>query len=142
MYGTPVSAKSEIDRSEAACALAMLLREICEHVQIVVFSSKAKVIPPRRGFALRDAIKGATEHGATNTQNALFAAETLNYDRCIVITDEQSHQTITGPRPESKGYFINVASNQNGIGYREWVHIDGWSEAVVDWILKYESAKD
>ena len=142
MYGTPVSAKSEIDRSEAACALAMLLREVCEHVQIVVFSGSVKVIAPRRGFALRDAIKGATEHGATNTQNALFAAETLNYDRCIVITDEQSHQTITGPMPESKGYFINVASNQNGIGYREWVHIDGWSEAVVDWILKYESAKD
>jgi len=34
---------------------------------------------------------------------------------------------------------INVASNRNGVGYGEWNHIDGWSEAVVDYIAALES---
>ncbi len=141
MYGAPVSSKSEIDRSEAACALAMLLREVCQECQIVVFSGGAKTVPPRRGFGLRDVIKSATEHGGTNTQNALTEAARLKYDRCIVITDEQSHQSVGGPINGAKGYFINVASNKNGIGYGDWTHIDGWSEAVIDFIQQYEQSE-
>jgi hypothetical protein len=38
------------------------------------------------------------------------------------------------------GYVINVASNRNGVGYGEWTHIDGWSEAVVDYIAELERA--
>lgn len=142
MYGTPVSAKSELDRADAAKALAMLLRETCEDVQIVVFSSSTVAIPPRRGFALADAITRATGHASTMTQAALFKAEELGYDRLIVITDEQSHQTITGPKRGSVGYFVNVANYQNGIGYRDWIHIDGWSEAIVDYIRQYEQAQE
>ena len=37
------------------------------------------------------------------------------YDRLIVITDEQSHDSV--PAPRGKGYVINVASNRNGVGY-------------------------
>ena len=35
--------------------------------------------------------------------------------------------------------MINVASNRNGVGYGEWMHIDGWSEAVVEFIAELES---
>jgi 60 kDa SS-A/Ro ribonucleoprotein len=137
-----ISGKSELLRNDAACALAMLLREICDEVQVVVFSNEAMLVPPRRGFALRDVILRATPHGGTNTANALEVAAREGYDRCIVITDEQSHQTISGPMKNKKGYFINVASYQNGIGYREWLHLDGWSEAVVEYILQYERFTD
>jgi 60 kDa SS-A/Ro ribonucleoprotein len=133
-----ISGKSELMRNDAACALAMLLREICDEVQVVVFSNEAVLVPPRRGFALRDVILKATPHGGTNTQTALDKAAREGYDRCIVITDEQSHQTISGPVKGTKGYFINVASYQNGIGYKAWTHIDGWSEAVVEYIFEYE----
>jgi 60 kDa SS-A/Ro ribonucleoprotein len=133
-----VSGKSELRRVDAACALAMLLREVCAECQIVVFGSTAGVIPPRRGFALRDAICHSGHGGGTNTDNALRVAAKEGYDRCIVITDEQSHTTIGGPGKDKKGYFINVASAKNGIGYRSWVHIDGWSEAVVDYVAQYE----
>ena len=34
----------------------------------------------------------------------------------------------------------NAASNRNGVGYGEWTHIDGWSEAVIDYIAELESA--
>jgi hypothetical protein len=142
MDGTKVSARSEMDRSDAACALAILVREVCENVAVIGFGSEAKLLPSRRGFALRDVIK-AGPGGGTNTDYALALAQSEGYDRIIVITDEQSHQAIRNPSYNGmpkKGYFINVASNQNGIGYGLWTHIDGWSEAVIDYIRATEAA--
>jgi 60 kDa SS-A/Ro ribonucleoprotein len=63
-----------------------------------------------------------------------------NYDRLIVISDEQAHDTVSGPK--GKGYMINVASNRNGVGYGAWTHIDGWSEAVLDYITEIEGLKE
>jgi len=45
------------------------------------------------------------------------------YDRLVVITDEQSHDSV--PAPKGVGYVINVASAQNGVGYGAWTHVDG-----------------
>lgn len=135
-----ISGKSELQRVEAACALAMLLREICEESQVVVFGTTAGLVRPRRGFALRDEIANSQHGGGTNTDLALAIAQKEGYDRCIVITDEQSHQAIRNPVGGAKGYFINVAAYQNGIGYGPWVHIDGWSEAVIDFIQQSEAA--
>jgi hypothetical protein len=140
MEGTKVSQKSEMDRSDAACALAILVREMCEQAVVIGFGTDAKVIPARRGFALRDAIKSGPG-GGTNTDNALALAQSEGYDRVIVITDEQSHQAIRNPSYNGmpkRGYFINVASYQNGIGYGPWTHIDGWSEAVLEYIRAAE----
>lgn len=138
MYGTPVSAKSDIDRVDAAAALAILVREVCEHATVIGYGSTAAVLPARRGFALRDAIKGGPG-GGTNTNTALALARQQGYDRIIVLTDEQSHQTIGAPASD-KAYFINVATYQNGIGYGKWTHIDGWSEAVLQYIIEAERA--
>jgi 60 kDa SS-A/Ro ribonucleoprotein len=54
----------------------------------------------------------------------------------IVITDEQAHDRV--PAPSGKGYLINVASHKNGVGYGKWMHIDGWSEAVIECIRALE----
>ncbi|MFA5340430.1 MAG: TROVE domain-containing protein [Clostridia bacterium] len=137
MFGTPISKKSEIDRFEAAAALAILVREICESVAVIVFSCNPFVIPSRRGFALRDSLYSKAEKGGTNTQIAIDLANREHYDRIIIITDEQSHRYIQPPN--GKGYVINVASARNGIGYGAWKHIDGFSEAVIDWIREYEN---
>lgn len=60
-------------------------------------------------------------------------------DRLIVITDEQSHDGIALPWIK-KSYVINVAPYKNGVSYRNgWYHIDGWSEAVLDYIREYEN---
>lgn len=123
--------------------LAMLLRELCADVAVVTFSTNAVLVPSRRGFALRDAIDKSQEHGGTNLGASLIAvhasALTKGYDRLIVITDEQSSDTVSDPR--GLGYVINVASAKNGIGYGKWMHIDGWSEAVVDYIMQHEKAR-
>ena len=52
------------------------------------------------------------------------------------ITDEQAHDRV--PAPRGKGYLINVASFKNGVGYGKWTHIDGWSEAVIEYIRALE----
>ena len=54
----------------------------------------------------------------------------------MVITDEQSHDHV--PAPHGRGYVINVASNRNGVEYGQWMHVDGWSEGVVEFIAELE----
>jgi hypothetical protein len=34
--------------------------------------------------------------------------------------------------------MINVASYRNGVGAGEWQRIDGFSEAIIDWIIARE----
>lgn len=130
-----LSDKSELSRIDAACGLAMLLRETCEDVRIFTFNDKVSVIPPRRGFALRDAIGSA--HGGTDIGKAVQKANKTGYDRLIVITDEQSHTAVSNPLKE-KGYMINVASAEHGVGYGAWTHFDGFSESIIDYILEIE----
>lgn len=134
-----LSKKSDMERTDAAYGLAVLLRELCEDVAIFSFSNILAQIAPRRGFALRDAIHASQRHNGTYLAGALNALHTTvkaEYDRIIVITDEQSHDGII--QPNGKGYVINVASNKNGVGYGQWTHIDGWSEAVIDYIQVLE----
>ena len=154
--GGKISEKSEMSRSDAACALAILLREICGQCAILSFSDDAKAVPPRQGFALADAIRSATPMGGTNTDHALAIAGAAGYDRVVLITDEQTHppmsatqhlgwymptssRGIRGPLPNTKAYGINVSCEQHGITYGQWVHIDGWSEAVVRYIAAVEN---
>lgn len=131
-----LSEKSDMTRMDAANGLAILLREICEDVKIFSFSDRIESIPPRRGFALRDAITTSQRHHGTYLGQALSHVK-VPHDRIIVITDEQSHDSV--PNPKAQGYMINVASNERGVGYGKWGHIDGFSEAVIDWIQEYEN---
>jgi len=137
----PLSQRSDMRRTDAAYGLAILLREIAEKVTIYSFSDRAQLVPSRRGMALRDALDASQPHGGTYLGRALAHAEDHSraYDRIVVITDEQSHDHVGSPR--GRGYVINVASNRNGVGYGEWTHIDGWSEAVVEYIAELESAE-
>jgi len=141
MHGTTVSQRSELDRFDVAAALAILLREVCENVVIIAFATDATIMPSRHGFALRDAIKNSPS-GGTDTQRAVTLAANEGYNRVIVVTDEQSHTVVNSPLIGTRGYFINVATNQNGIGYGAWTRIDGWSEHVIDYIREFERVEE
>lgn len=133
-----LSAKSDLTRLDAANGLAMLLREICKDVQVYSFSDDTIHIPSRRGFALRDAIERSQHHNGTYLGKAIdHINDQETYKRLIVITDEQSHDSVPAPK-KGLGYIINVASNTNGVGYGPWLHIDGWSEAIIKYIIEYE----
>lgn len=131
----PLSRRAEMRRNDAAYGLAVLLREIAEKVSVYSFSDRLVRVPGRSGFALRDAINASQPHASTYLGRAIEQLKE-DYDRLIVITDEQSHDAV--PNPWARGYVINVASYKNGVGYGRWVHIDGWSEAVIEYIRAAE----
>lgn len=133
----PLSRRSEMQRTDAAYGLGVLLREIAEKVAVFSFSDNLVQVAARRGFALRDAIDASQRHNGTYLGKAVEELDrTEKYDRLIVITDEQAHDRV--PAPAGKGYVINVASYKNGVGYGKWTHIDGWSESVIEYIRALE----
>ena len=34
--------------------------------------------------------------------------------------------------------MVNVATQRNGVGYGKWISIDGWSEAILNYIAESE----
>lgn len=137
MFGSPISQKSDLDRFDAAAALAMLCREVCEEVEIYSFSGDAVRVAPRRGFALREAISGSQQHGGTQLGRAMTTINmSTNYTRCIVFTDEQSYDRPDAPL--GKGYVVNVASYEHGVNHSAWTEVNGFSESVIEYIQALE----
>lgn len=134
-----VSKKTEMTMLDAACGLAILLREVCQHIRVATFSSHFVEVPTRRGFALRDSITISQTHGGTDLGGAIRIAsdKMADVDRIIVLTDEQSRTEVPDPIWK-RAYIVNVSNAQNGVGYGPWVHVDGWSEAIVDYITEFE----
>jgi len=134
-----LSYRSEMSRLDAANALVMMLREVCDNVRIFSFSNYVKEVPLRRGFALADAIKTSQNYGGTYLGKAIAeVTQLLPNRRLIVITDEQSHDRIKVDK-KVDGYLINVAPYRVGITYDSLVRIDGFSEGVIRFISEYES---
>lgn len=160
MNGEPVSKNSDMDRMHAAAALGAILREQCEEARIYATAGsdytrihKTAEVPARHGIALVDAICGMC---MPLGGGGIFLKQVMDHltgiektaDRIIVITDEADCGIAAGDRatdalPFSKrNYMLNVGSYKNGIGYKpRWIHVDGFSEAVVRWILASESAQ-
>ena len=137
MFAT-LSAQSEMTRAEAACGLAILAREVCDEVEIFTFSNDVVKVPPRRGFALRDAMVNSQAHRGTYLGNAVSEIDRKG-DRLIVFTDEQSHDAVGAPK--GRGTMVNVASYQHGVGHGAWTRVDGFSEAVIAWIAASEETR-
>jgi hypothetical protein len=142
-----LSSKSTLVRSDAAGAMAILLREVCDDVTVFDYNTSIREVPARRGFALRDAFR--PPNNGTYTGSAV--AEALNEvarrlgrapERIIVITDEQASTAggaLPSLPPETKGYVMNVAPYQNGIAWGRWTTISGFSENLVKFIMEVES---
>ena len=133
-----LSGQSEMTRLEAACGLAVLAREVCETVEIFTFSDTVVKLPPRRGFALRDAIVASQPHSGTWLGKAVSEIDRKRM-RLIVFTDEQSHDAV--PAPKGRGTIVNVASYEHGVAHADWQRVNGFSEAVVAWIAASEATQ-
>ena len=139
-----MSGKSDMTRMDAAATLASV---IPGDLRVFTFSNALIEVPARRGMGGVDAVIRSQPHGGT----ALGAAvDTLNrttrmsasgqipaFDRLIVITDEQSADRVPDPTAP-RAYMVNVAAYQNGVGYGRWVHLDGFSEAILNFIGEHE----
>ena len=140
MFGTKVSAKSDLDRFDAAAALAVLCREICEEVEIYSFSDSCVRVAPRRGFALIEAIRKSQRVSGTDTPNAVrHINRETTFNRVILFTDEQSTQAGSMKVNCDNAYILNVASYENGVNHSQWTTITGFSEAVIDYIQMAEN---
>lgn len=130
-----LSGKSDLTRMDAAAALASI---IPGQVRVFTFSNAVVEVPPRRGMAGVDAVVGSQQHGGTYLGAAVEAVNAqVPYDRLIVVTDEQSHDAVGGPK--GRGYLINVAAYRNGVGYGPWTRIDGFSENVLRFVSEHEA---
>lgn len=134
-----LSTKSQLNRFQAAAGLAILVREIAEEAAVYAYGTNVKLVPPRRGLALGESLMHACVGHGTRLGNAVRTVNEDGYDRAIIVTDEQSHDTVPDPIAKSSGYVVNVASYSNGIGYGAWNHIDGFSDAIINWIREFES---
>lgn len=135
----PLSGKSDLRRIDAANGLAILLSGVCDSLRVFTFSTNLVEVPARKGMALGDAIWRSQANSGTLMGKAVDAVDReIKYDRLIVITDEQSQDRV--PDPKGNAYMINVATSRNGVGYGAWTHIDGFSEACVDFIQEHERA--
>jgi hypothetical protein len=129
-----LSAKSDLTRMDAAATLASV---IPGDLRVFTFSDGVVEVPARRGMAGVDAVVRSQAHGGTRLGHAVAHVNRLPHDRLIVITDEQSHDTVPAPKA-AKAYMVNVASARNGVGHGEWTRIDGFSEAVLTYIRESE----
>jgi 60 kDa SS-A/Ro ribonucleoprotein len=157
MYGAQLSAKSDMTRAMAACALGAITRELCETPAIYATAGndgtrihKTQEVPARRGMALVDAVH---EMCRPLGGGGIFLKQVMDYlyekekfaDRIIVITDEQDCGILAGDSPLSANafgkhnYLLNVASAKNGIGYGKFTQIDGFSEGVIRFIHEIEA---
>jgi hypothetical protein len=135
----------------------MLLREVCEEVVIYATAGDdmrrqhaTMLVPPRRGFGLRDLLRYENTYRAIGG-GGIFLKQVVDLlrekesdaDRIVVFTDEQDCDLVNKPasaKPFGKNnYLINVGADRNGIGYGEWLHIDGFSEATLDFIQQHEA---
>lgn len=137
-----LSGKSDLTRMDAAAALAVLVRGIADDARVFTFSERPVSVPPRSGMALVDAILRSQAHRGTYLGDALEAVKrgVSDADRLIVITDEQATDAVGNPGP-ARGYMINVASYENGVGYGNWTRITGFSESVVSYIQAIEAER-
>ena len=127
-----LSAKSDMTRLDAAAALTAMLTG---DRRVFSFSARTVEVAPRNGMAGIDAIISSQGHGGTALGPAIQHVNGLEADRLIVITDEQATAEPIPAPLFGNAYMINVASNQNGVGYRNgWIHIDGWSENVLRFV--------
>ena len=133
--GVRLSGKSELTRMDAAATLASV---IPGDVRVFTFSDGVVEVPPRRGMAGVDAVIGSQPHASTYLGAAVAKLNALPHERLIVVTDEQSHDPVPAP-VAAKAYMVNVASARLGVGFGPWTRVDGFSEAVLDFIREHEA---
>jgi 60 kDa SS-A/Ro ribonucleoprotein len=136
--GVALSAKSDMTRMDAAAALASVIN--ADDLRVFSFSSRLVEVPPRRGMAGVDVIIRSQGHGSTEMAGAVdWVNRNVGHNRLIVITDEQATGWQRVPDPvAARAYMVNVASARNGVGYGKYIHIDGFSENVIRFIVESE----
>lgn len=145
----PLAGRSVLGRRDAAAALAIFMREVCEDVDIYAFAWEETPLPPRRGMALAEAYTSSPGGGTALGQSTASALRACggSVDRVVILTDEQANgldeerhlSRVAGA--VQRGYIINVAPYKNGLQMnKNWLRISGFSDQCVKAICEYENS--
>lgn len=134
-----LSSRSDLTRMTAAATLAATFPGRAE---VYTFSDRLVQVPARKGMAGVDAIIRSQPHSCTALAQAVTEVNRKGgFDRLVVITDEQATDGRVPAPKVPNSYMINVASARNGVGYKDWTHLDGFSENVLRWMAEFEAQK-
>lgn len=142
----PLSEKSQMNRIDAAGALAAILREQCPSVRVFTFSDREVEVKNFRGLAMVDGVNQSQYHSGTQLASSLAAIHKKvgTVDRLVVVTDEQAHfdsryGSITPPFG-THSYVINVAGYAPALNLSGgWMRFNGFSERIIDFIRWHET---
>jgi 60 kDa SS-A/Ro ribonucleoprotein len=155
-----LSGRSARNRLDAMAILVGCLVSACDHPVVYATAGsdsrkvhKTKLIRALPGSAMVAEFRQSMRElggGGIFLSQAMeqVRASERSADRVIVITDEQDMESDPLKMPDRAhrigrhNYLINVASARNGIGYRKWTHLDGFSDAVLKWIPAHEADGD
>ncbi len=129
------------DPIKKAASIAAVGREMCSDADLYIFDTSARRISSAyRGIPLAAWLVKQAKGGGTMIGASVKQVESIgSYDRIIVITDDQSADTVKSTSG-AIGYTINVAAYSNRVKYSgKWSHVDGFSEAVFSWIHALEN---
>ncbi len=154
-----LSGRSRFSRLDAAVAMAVLAREMCDRVTFYATAGcdrtrthATKRIDPPRGFALAQHIRQAA---VTLGGGGIFTRQCLESirqtergaapDRIIVFSDSQDcdHPGRRVPEPFGwRNYIVDVSAHRHGVNYTGvWTaEISGWSEHFLRFIAEMEQA--
>jgi hypothetical protein len=150
--------KSEFNRMDAAAAMAVLAKEMCESVSVYATAGddgsrvhQTAKIQPLRGFGLsKEILRKASSLGG----GGIFTRQCLEFirekerevpDRIVIFSDSQDcdHPGKRTPKPFGKrNYIVDVSSHKHGVNYAgAWTaEISGWSEAFLRFIAAVEAS--
>ena len=153
-----LSAKSELNRKDVAAALAILVREVCEEAAIYCTAGDdgtrvhaTMPVPPRRDRAVglhHRAGSGVQDRRGRYLPRAVHDVRPRpregrrpdhRPDRRAGLRHE-AEAGVGGRLREAELPRQRREGARNGIGYRKWLHIDGWSDKVMAYIEKYEAS--
>jgi hypothetical protein len=140
-----ISEKSKMTRKDIAASIGIIANNVCEYCAIFGFSDQLIPLSNSSGFNLIQMLR--RYNGGTNLYQAIAFFKDADFDRVIVITDEQAtdqRQPDIILNPNKTYYIINIAPYQKGIQFRtnelnNVVKINGWSDSVIDYILEIEN---
>jgi len=150
MY-SPVAAKSDFNRVDAACALAIMAQSVCEKSKVYLTAdTTAEVVEPLT-------LSTNLMHISTNKRlggggiyttrmlkwlQADLASKGVTADRVIVISDSQDCDR-NGPAPKpfaQYNYIADISSHKHGVNYDGvWTsEISGWSQSLIEYVAQLE----
>lgn len=113
----PLSARSDLNRADAAAIFGSALAMRCQNADLVEFGTRSAPVTVARGDSLLRVIDRFNWMGGTNTADAV-RAHFRSHDRVVIVTDEQAWGGWYGSDPTTQVPESVPVYTWNLAGYR------------------------